>query len=254
MRILRPWCAFCAGAIAAHAHFQLLIPSTDVLGDPKHATIALDVKFAHPMEGRPVMNMDKPLQFGVWVDGKKNDLLGPLQSVVIEGRQAFKANYTVLGPGVHIFYVEPRPYWEPEERKYIKHYTKVVVGAFGLFEGWDAAVGFPVEIKPLSRPFGLWTGNVFRGILVVQGKPAADATVEIEYYNEPRQVEAPNDAFVTQETKTDANGVFEYAIPRAGWWGFAALTQGIETLPGPDGAPAPVESGASIWVRAVDMK
>ena len=50
--------------------------------------------------------------------------------------------------------------------------------------------------------------------------------MEVEYYNEGRRVKPPRDAFVTQVIKTDPNGVFSYTMPRAGWWGFAALVTG----------------------------
>ena len=53
----------------------------------------------------------------------------------------------------------------------IIHYTKVVVNAMGAEEGWDTLVGFPVEIEPLVRPYGLWTGNAFRGIVKKHGEP-----------------------------------------------------------------------------------
>ncbi len=49
-------------------------------------------------------------------------------------------------------------------------------------------------------------------------------------------------------------GTFAYAMPRAGWWGFAALIEGDKPMKRPDGNDVPVEQGALIWVRAVDMK
>ena len=63
----------------------------------------------------------------------------------------------------------------------------------------------------------------------------------------------PNDAFITQVIKADAQGVFAYAMPRAGWWGFAALVEGDEKMKSPDGRDAPVEMGGLIWVKATDM-
>ena len=36
-----------------------------------------------------------------------------------------------------MFYMEPKPYWEPAEDCFIIHYTKTVVTAFGDDEGWD---------------------------------------------------------------------------------------------------------------------
>jgi cobalt/nickel transport protein len=74
----------------------------------------------------------------------------------------------------------------------------VVVNAYGLEEGWDAAVGFPVEIQPLVRPYGLWAGNLFCGVVLKNGEPAPFAEVEVEYYNPGRDVKPPADPFVTQ--------------------------------------------------------
>jgi cobalt/nickel transport protein len=43
-------------------------------------------------------------------------------------------------------------------------------------------------------------------------------------------------------------------MPRAGWWGFAALVEEDKPGKGPDGKPATTELGGLIWVQAVDMK
>jgi cobalt/nickel transport protein len=42
-------------------------------------------------------------------------------------------------------------------------------------------------------------------------------------------------------------------MPKAGWWGFAALVEGERTMKGPDGRPAGVELGGLMWVKTVDM-
>jgi len=136
----------------------------------------------------------------------------------------------------------------------IVHYTKVVVNAMGMEEGWDAMVGFPVEIEPLVRPYGLWTGNAFRGVVRKDGKPVPFAEIEVEYRNKGKRVSIPSDPFVTQIVKADANGVFCYAMPRAGWWGFAALLDGDQPMKDPKGEMVDVELGALIWVKTVDMK
>jgi cobalt/nickel transport protein len=114
-------------------------------------------------------------------------------------------------------------------------------------------VGFPVEIEPLVRPFGLWTGNAFTGIVRKNGVPAAFAEVEVEWRNDG-SVEAPAAPFITQIVKTDPNGVFTYVMPRAGWWAFAALLPGDETMTNPDGDKVAVETGAVLWVKTTDMK
>ncbi|SEH34953.1 DUF4198 domain-containing protein [Magnetospirillum fulvum] len=236
----------------ARAHFQEIIPSVDIVPEQGDRTVTVGLVFTHPFEGGPVMEMGQPVQFGVLADGKKTDLKAALVKKPIEGKTAFEASYQIKAPGDYIFYVEPAPYWEPAEQKYIVHLSKVVVD-FGSGEGWDRLVGLPVEIEPLVRPYGLWTGNQFRGIVRKNGKPVPFAEIEVEWVNDG-SVKAPSDPFVTQIVKANAQGEFSYAMPRAGWWGFAALTEGDKPIKGPDGKPAKVEVGGLIWVKAVDMK
>jgi cobalt/nickel transport protein len=237
----------------AQAHFQLLLPASDVIGPDDEKTIQLDLQFTHPMEQGPVMEMGPPHQFGVMIDKKKHDLLKDLQPRKIEGKIAYTCSVPAKEPGDYIFYLEPAPYWEPAEQKMIIHFTKVVVDVLGAETGWDAMVGFPVEIEPLVRPYGVWTGNAFRGIVKRHGQPVPYARVEVEYQNEGGHVKVPNEAFVTQVVKADAQGTFTYTMPRAGWWGFAAILPGEEKMRGPDGKPVDVEVGGLIWVKTVDM-
>ena len=68
------------------------------------------------------------------------------------------------------------------------------------------------------------------------------------------KLKAPNDSFITQVIKADANGVFAYGLPKSGWWGFAALIEDGDTMKTPDGKDHMVEKGALIWVKAEDMR
>ncbi len=241
----------------AHAHFQMIIPSDDMVRQNESRMINLDLRFWHPFE-KVGMPMAKPVQFGVLARGKKTDLLGSLKLTKAEDRERdifdiFVAKYSFKRPGDHIFYVEPEPYWEPAEEIFIIHYTKVVVNGFGLEEGWDEELGLKTEIVPLTRPYGLWTGNVFQGIVKVEGKAVPYSEVEVEYYVEDDVIDAPADPMITQVIKADQNGVFTYAMPKAGWWGFAALNKGSQTVRR-EGKNYPIELGAVLWVRTHDMK
>ena len=246
--------SLCWGACEAAAHFQVLLPSSDVVGATDSKTVQLDLQFTHPMEQGPVMKMDPPRQFGLLVGGKKRDLLADLRPKQLDGKTTYTCPVQATRPGDYVFFVEPAPYWEAAEQKWIVHYTKVIVDVMGAEDGWDAMVGLPVEIEPLVRPYGLWTGNAFRGIVKHDGKPVPFATIEVEYFNEGKRVKIPNGAFTTQVIKADAGGVFSYTMPRAGWWGFAALVPGDEKMKNPDGQPANVELGGLIWVKTVDME
>jgi len=247
--------AVAVGAIVwgsgAFAHFQTLIPSTDV--PVEGGDVTLDLYFTHPMDQGPTMDMAKPRRVGVKRGQAITDLTPKLEERTVDGKRAWRITDTINEPGVSIYFVEPQPYWEPAERKFIIQYAKVIVDAYASGEGWDAMAGLPVEIQPLTRPTGLWTGNIFSGVVRKDGMPLPGAEVEVEFMNDG-SVEAPNPAFVTQVVKADSNGVFSYAMPRAGWWGFAALTEGDQPMEGPDGKPAPVEVGGVLWVQATDMK
>lgn len=236
----------------ALAHFGMVIPSQDVVTDKANAKVGLTVSFSHPME-RNGMNMAKPKAFGVVEGGKKTDLLATLTPAKYLDHEAWATEYTIKRPGVDIFYVVPEPYFEPAEDKFIEHLTKVVVPAFGEEEGWDEPVGLPAEIIPLTRPYGNYVGNVFTGKVLVDGKPAAGIDVEVEFNNKDKAYVAPNEYMNTQVVKTDANGVFSYAVPFAGWWGFAALSDAPQTIE-KDGKAKKVERGAVLWAKFLEPK
>lgn len=246
----------------AGAHFAAVIPSADIVTKDDSRSVQLDVKFVHPLEMH-YMEMAMPIQFGVMHRGKKSDLLDDLQSAKgkAPGQKdkftTWTTDYKINRPGDYTFYVEPAPYWEPAEDLFIVHYTKVCVNAFGLQAGWDEPIGLETEIVPLTRPYGLWTGNIFSGQVLLNGKPVPYVEIEVEYLNEsagnPAIVKAPSDPYVTQVVKADANGVFHYAMPRAGWWGFSALSEADRTLPY-KGSEKNIEIGAVYWVRTIDMK
>jgi len=245
-------CLFLA-ASDAEAHFLVLRPTGDVIGGGTRS-VDLEILFTHPMEQGPIMELARPERFGMLAGGRQHDLAGQLRPRKIDAKTVYDATIRLERPGDYVFFVQPAPYWEAGEETMIVHYTKVVVDFLGAEKGWDAMVGFPVEIEPLVRPYGLWTGNTFRGIVRHRGQPVPFARVEVEYLNEGGRVKVPNDAFITQVIKADPQGVFSYSVPKAGWWGFAALVPGPEKMKGPTGKMVDVELGGVMWVKAVDMK
>ncbi len=239
-------------ASSSFAHFGVILPSDDIVGEKDPKRITLKVYFMHPFE-QEWLDMEKPKAFGVLIGEDKISILDALINKKVKGKNAWEAQFAIKKPGDYIFYLEPQPYWEPAEEKFIVHYPKVVVQALGKEEGWDKEAGLPIEIVPLTRPYGLWVGNVFQGVVKVNGKPLPFADVEVEYFNEGGKVKAPKESYITQVIKADANGVFTYAIPKAGWWGFAALTEAKDKIK-KDGKEYSVELGGIIWVRARDIK
>jgi cobalt/nickel transport protein len=254
--------SFLGFAPNAAAHFGAIIPSDDIISRQETKNLQLSLKFLHPMEGQ-YMELAKPKQFGVLSDGTKTDLLPALTSVTAKGRRS----------ETRLHRLENAIPDQAPRRLHFLHGTDPVLGTGRrcvhrpLHQGlrqrpWSGAglghpLGLETEIIPKTRPYGLWTGNVFTGQVLVKGKPAADVEVEIEYLNEsgdnPKTVLPPSDPFITQVIKTDADGLFTYAMPRAGWWGFAALSTADRTIK-KDGIDKPVEIGAVYWVHTTDMQ
>jgi cobalt/nickel transport protein len=233
---------------SARAHFGMIIPSDEMIMKGESSDVALQIMFWHPFEGTG-MDLVKPAEFGVVAKGQKEDLLATITPLKLKGRDTWKTSYKIKRPGIYVFYLIPQPYWEPAEDCYIVHYTKTVVAAYGDDEGWDEPIGLKTEIVPLSKPFGLYAGNVFQGVVLLNGKPVPGAEVEVEYFNVGGKYSAPSDYMVTQTIKADPNGVFTYGVPTAGWWGFAALSTDDQQIKGKD-----VEIGAVLWVNFHQMK
>ncbi|MFH1287516.1 MAG: DUF4198 domain-containing protein [bacterium] len=234
------------------AHFGMIIPSDDIITQEDSKDVHLDIMFIHPMEGH-YMNMEKPTQFGVMINGGKTDLRGTLKKKKVNNFTVWETDYKIKRPANYVFYDEPTPYWEPAEDCFIIHYTKVIVNALGIDTGWDKEVGLKTEIIPLSRPYGIWTGNLFQGIVKVDGNPVPYAEVEVEYYNKDGKIKPESDPFVTQVVKADQNGVFSYCMPKAGWWGFAALNTDSTKIKH-NGEDKEIEIGAVLWIKTSDMK
>lgn len=251
---------FCAPAMA---HFQMIYTPEAAL--PKAKTIDLKLVFTHPFEAGHTMDMGKPEQFFVVRKEKKKDLLSTLTPItwtsLTNKGAAYETTYKLRGMGDNVFCLVPSPYMEKEEDAYIQQITKVVINTGGFPTDWDAEIGLPAEIVALDKPYALWTGNVFRGIVKSEGKTVPFAEIEVEYMNHQpllnknafsrtAEVEAPQDAFATMTIKANANGEFSFGIPKSGWWGFCALGAG----PAKEYKGKELSQDAVIWVQAKDMK
>ena len=250
-------------AAPAMAHFQMIYTPESALA--KAESIDLKLVFTHPFEAGHTMDMGQPEQFFVVRKEKKTNLLATLKPVtwtsLTNSGAAYETAYKLRGMGDNIFCLVPAPYFEKEEDSYIQQITKVIVNTGGFPTDWDAPVGLPTEILPLDKPYALWTGNVFRGVVLSDGKPVPNAEIEVEYLNHAplmdknafaraAAVDAPQDAFVTMTIRANAAGEFAFGIPRAGWWGFCALGAG----PAKEFKGKELSQDAVIWVQARDMK
>ncbi|WP_259781106.1 DUF4198 domain-containing protein [Aestuariispira ectoiniformans] len=247
-------------ATPASAHFQLIYTPEVNLARP--GTVPFKLIFWHPFENGHAMDMGQPEEFFYVHKGKKTDLLDSLKPITFKGAEneaaAYEADVKIKRSGDYILVVKPAPYLEQSEDIFIQQITKSFVNKGGLPTDWMEPVGLPTEIVPMNKPTNILAGSTFSGRVLANGAPVAGAEIEIEYMAAepvmtenkaglPKAVPMPGGAVVAI---TDANGYFTFGIPKAGFWGFAALGSGPEK----EHEGKKMSQDAVLWVRAYDIQ
>lgn len=259
-------------ALPAQAHFMMVYTPETAL-EKAEKDLDFRIVFTHPAEAGHTMDMGGVQEFYAMYkrgDSKaeKIDFKSLVKEITWKNPESSNKAYSVLVPkksvrsmGDYVFVLVPGYYMEKEEDVYMQQIAKLMVNVGGIPGNWAEPVGLPCEIVPLAKPYGLWAGNVFVGQVLSEGKPVAGAEIEVEFMSHmpdlasnsmpaKSSVEYPNGVLVTQSIVTDAQGYFTYGIPKAGWWGFAALGVG----PAKEYKGKELSQDAVIWVQAVDMK
>ena len=239
----------------AMAGIGVILPYDDLVGPGEKTEVTLQLRIFEPRE-RHFVEMARPKGFSVAIFGEETSLLPGLKAAAEQKTVAWLAEATLKRPGDYLFHAEAAPIWDPTEEEFVVHHAKLCVNAAGLEEGWDEPAGIDAEIVPMTRPYGLWTGNLFSGQVLLNGEPAPYATVEVVTLgtsaDSPALTALPAGAYRVQAVRADATGVFHYAMPRAGWWGFAATVDADWTIKR-DGSERPVSLVTSYWVLTRDM-
>jgi len=246
--------------LAAQAHFVL--PYADQTQIERPGDVPLAVVFWHPFENGHVMDMDTPEAFYMIHNGEKTDLADRLEAASFKGAEnegaAYRASLPVKRSGDYVLVTEPVPYYEQSEDIYIQQLTKVVFNRNELPTDWMNPVGLATEIVPLVKPYNVVAGSSFTGQVLREGEPAAGVEIEIEYVAAVPDIEGFSTTEPTVGTMpgggivaiSDENGYFTFGVPKAGWWGFAALGSGPVTEH--DGKE--LSQDAVFWIRAYDME
>ena len=261
----------CCLSVTANAHFQLLY--TPELALKSGAATHLSMVFTHPFTTTPTMDMGKPQAFYVVsqrgeAKPKSTDLSSYLKPVEWHGTSNSAQAYTASLPrsvvrslGDYIFVMEPSPFYEEPEDKYIQQITKTIMNVGGVPGNWATPLGLKAEILPLGKPYANWTGGVFRGVVLAQGKPVPNAEIEVEYINHPplqgenefrkeAEVVAPQASYQIATIYADDRGQFSIGLPRAGFWGVCALNIG----PDKQYQGKELSQDAVLWLQVKDMK
>ncbi|MFP4238128.1 DUF4198 domain-containing protein [Rhodosalinus sp.] len=247
-------------AVPASAHFQIVYNPQANPEQP--GELPLKMVFWHPFDNGTIMDMGEPEEFFFVHRGEKTDLSDSLSQITFTGTQnsgqAWEGVLPVRRNGDYIVGLVPEPYFEESEDIYIQHLTKVYFNKAGIPTDWMEPVGMATEFVPLNKPYNVMTGSTFSAQLLSDGEPVAGAEIEIEYMAAEPDMEADSPGPVKASPPpggsvvavTDPNGVFSFGIPKAGFWGFAALGSGPDT----EHEGKELSQDAVIWVRAYDLE
>lgn len=249
-RPLRTLAALSVAAVlapAASAHYNMLFP--DAASAKRGQEVAFVYQWGHPFEHQL---FETPAPEGVSViapDGHKTDLNNSLQRFEQpgEGKRvgAYRFRFTPQARGDFNFVLNTPPIWMEEDQEYLQDTVKVILHV-QIQKGWDAATGQPLELVPLTRPYGLEPGTVFQAQALASGKPLPGTLVEVEHYHAMPPRHLPDDEQITRMAKTDPNGVVTCTLTEPGWWCVTVLADGGKR--DHDGKAYPVQRRSTLWV------
>lgn len=259
-------------SMSVNAHFEVLY-TPDL--EPETKEVKISNFFGHPYDGKHILKsgLDKdgkivPLkELFLYHKGKKTDLKpyikntefsteetkGPGFDITLNKANGFKS------AGDYALVLVPSPYWEPSENLYIQQITKLFINKGGFDTDWDkrCAEGH-TEIIPLTRPYDVTVGSLFRGVVLDnEGKPVEGVVVEIEYLNYEvdmtkhffgGKAKLPSEKKGVKTLITDKNGIFAFIPQKTGYWGAAALSAGSDK----EYKGAELEQDPVIWINVTE--
>jgi nickel transport protein len=241
-------------ANALQAHYSMLLPQS-VYAHPGQPVMIL-FQWGHPFEHQ-LANAAPPSRLSVLSpSGKTSDLTKGLEEVAIPGPggkkvHAFQFQFTPEERGDFVFALHGSPIWMEEDHEFFQDTVQVVLHVQAQ-KGWDASVGKGMEMKPLTRPYGLQPGMVFQARVLVVGQALAGTMVEVERYNASPPANLPRDEHITRTAKTDPAGVVTVSLMEPGWWGLTASRSGGKKEH--DGKSFPIRERVTLWVLVDDPK
>lgn len=218
-------------AAPAAAHMTWLIPDAPWVA--RGQQVVVRSAFGHPFECER-RDAARPSRFEAYSPSGRVLKLEPTPETVAGG-ELWRATFTADERGDYLVVTDVES--EGHEGA-TRDLTKVTVNVSGVARGWDRVLGLPVEIEPLTRPYGLPVGVAFRARLLVAGRPAPGVTVEVERLNERAPAEMPPEPFITRVEKAGASGEVTVTFDTPGWWIVTFTHVGAER-----------PQRASLWVR-----
>lgn len=228
--------AFCISSGSTDAHYHMLIPNKSSVksGDE----VIFTYKFGHPFE-QDIADAREPESVLVHLpNGKVLDLKDKLSKIEIAGEKGkkqvgFQLAYKPEQRGDHIVVFTAQPVLLDGDKRPVHDTVKVTLHVQTEIR-WDSPLAHGKEQRadliPLTRPYGLRTGMLFRATFYdlapkpnVAIAPIPHANVEIERYNSETPKDLPPEEHITYTARTDEKGVLAATLPDHGWWAVTAF-------------------------------
>ena len=234
---------------SAEAHFPILIHNAN-LGST-NGPVTVIVASGHPfeLELEPAIRPERLW----WMDrrGRATDLTSALEKTLFRGDTNGIAWHCAFEPppGDLLLALNSAASHDARQKTVYREYVKVWLPR-GRQENWHQRTGQPLEIVPLTRPYGLRPGMVFTGQLLRNEQPVADTEIYAERLNDskPDAASLPPEPLVTFVVRTDGNGRFALTLPDPGWWVLGGYADDLGTELR-DGQSWRLEGFAGAWLR-----
>jgi cobalt/nickel transport protein len=256
MRVVFRWLgvAVVVGLVVrpAQAHYNMLLP--EKAAGKKGEAVTVTYQWGHPFEHQL---FDAPVPETLIVltpDGKSLDLGKTLEKQSAAGGEkkvtVYRGPFTPGQRGDYLLVLGTPPIWMEEDQEFLQDSVTTVLHVQAQ-TGWDrVAAGQPLQLVPLTRPYGLQPGLVFQAQALAAGKPLAGSLVEIEHYNPTPPKELPPDEQITRTAKTDPNGIVTCTLTEPGWWCLTVQRDGGKKER--NGKSYPVRQRSTFWVFVDD--
>jgi uncharacterized GH25 family protein len=247
----------------ARGHYHMLLP--DKPSVKRGEAVTFTYQFGHPFEHQLFDTQPPRELFVITPGGAKRDLLKTLEKTAADGADgkkvaAFRFAFTPEDRGDYLFVAKSPAFHLEDDKRPHEDMVKVFVHV-QTQNGWEHKFGefaelvledstLVLEVSPLTRPYGLQPGMVFRleveesrndlGVIIIRpasgdiqpdrSRPLSGAMVEVERYNPTPPKELPPDEHITRVVRTDRVGTATATLTDPGWWSLTASREVKGTL------------------------
>jgi cobalt/nickel transport protein len=238
-----------SGPFTTRAHFPMLIHDTPLGATNGPVTVTFAIGHPFELDFEPARRPDQLL----WIDasGRQTNVTGQLKATLFRNDTNAAGWQIVLHPstGDHVLALDSAPTVNERQKTLYREFVKVWIHR-ARQGAWHQRTGQPLEIVPLTRPYGIRPGMVFGGQLLRGNQPVADTEIYAERLNEhpPEAGALPPEPLITFAVRTDSEGRFFFSPPDPGWWVVGAYVDDLGPVLHQD-QRFTLEGFAGAWIR-----